>query len=804
MKHSLLATVAFFCLFAHNAQAAQPDAKAIKVGVVGAAKETLSAQSGANAPRIMKMGDEILFEEKLTTDANGQTQLIFIDKSTLTIGPNASVTIDKFVFDPSKSSGELAVSSSKGVLRFVGGALSKKQPVSITTPSATIGIRGGIALVTIEEGGKTNATFLYGDKMTVQNAAGITETTKPGMAVNIASATTPPSLPVPVDAATLAKSTQQLQSSPPPAKPAESTTQAANKETKAEEKPVDQADAKEGKPGEKPVEGKAADGQVAGEKPAGGKDAAPANNPPPAREGMGGAIAGDKPPAPDMGKMSPAGMMGGGMGGMEGMGKMMQDATQQQNRAQQLQQPTIQNRMQPPPAGTTNVPLPPPTPMSFSTLPNMGLSWLNLATPSDTNVNLQGRALVDWERNKYIMAKVMWGEDDPLNVSGPNPRRSGVNLSIDSISRTAGDNFINDTNAFSLVRKTTDTVPNTILGSANGTVTVASDGVLGNNGNVQQIKFNLMPEAATGTVGPVPSVAVAGRSTTAATLPGADKGFMAGFLVKGTGIAATDYVQLSNTDANNVALWHDATNSQAAAKVNLQGSSGSNVSAEVGSTSVGMVTEPGGESIYINEKSYAMTGNNATYSAPLGVGLSNTSSALVTGNFARPDMQCANCEFVQWGVWAMKTDVSSPARVDNALIPYVAGKMTEDLPSFSGSLPVNVTYTGPVIGSQLNGNNLTNTSGTFSAGVNMTNREITTFTGNLGTQDFSKTAPNVAITGGTGAAVFNNMALQGSNGLTGTAQGALFGPQAQNMAGNFTYTVASGTGGGTAVFLGAR
>src|SRR5690606_11364257 len=116
-----------------------------KIGVVGIATQTLTAKAQTAAARILSTGDDVIFEDLLTTDAKGQTQLIFLDKSTLTIGANSSVVIDKFIYDPARSSGKMAVSSTKGVLRFVGGALSKKEPVTIKTPAATIGIRGGIA-----------------------------------------------------------------------------------------------------------------------------------------------------------------------------------------------------------------------------------------------------------------------------------------------------------------------------------------------------------------------------------------------------------------------------------------------------------------------------------------------------------------------------------------------------------------------------------------------------------------------------------------------------------------------------------
>ena len=97
---------------------------------------------------------------------NDRAHLVFLDGSSLTVGPNARLTIDKFVYDPNSKTGELAVTASQGVLRLVGGKISKTNPITINTPSGTIGIRGGIGIFGIGSG-KTTAAFLFGNSMTV-------------------------------------------------------------------------------------------------------------------------------------------------------------------------------------------------------------------------------------------------------------------------------------------------------------------------------------------------------------------------------------------------------------------------------------------------------------------------------------------------------------------------------------------------------------------------------------------------------------------------------------------------------------
>ena len=75
------------------------------------------------------------FNERIATGALGQTQILFLDESAMTIGPNSDLVIDEFVYDPKTGTGQLAMSATRGVLRFVGGKLSKQdEGVRVRTP----------------------------------------------------------------------------------------------------------------------------------------------------------------------------------------------------------------------------------------------------------------------------------------------------------------------------------------------------------------------------------------------------------------------------------------------------------------------------------------------------------------------------------------------------------------------------------------------------------------------------------------------------------------------------------------------
>lgn len=175
MNRSLsILSVAAFSTFALMSTSAL---SATKIGIIGAADETVSIVSEEGVSRIVKLGDAIYADDTIKTNGNGKAQLIFEDRSTVTVNANSEIKIDEYIYNPNKSSGDMAIKSVKGAFRFIGGALSKKKHVKIKTPVATIGIRGGIVDTHVGEGGQTDAVFVFGDEMVMTDAQGQTHVT---------------------------------------------------------------------------------------------------------------------------------------------------------------------------------------------------------------------------------------------------------------------------------------------------------------------------------------------------------------------------------------------------------------------------------------------------------------------------------------------------------------------------------------------------------------------------------------------------------------------------------------------------
>lgn len=145
-----------------------------RVGVTSASDGDPLGKPPNENERILRIGIDVQADELVTTGARDRAHLVFLDGSSLTVGPNARIVIDRFVFDPATNQGDLVINASRGVLRLVGGRISKSRPIVIVTPSSTIGIRGGITIVTVSQS-QTVADFVFGSSMTV-SSGGRTET----------------------------------------------------------------------------------------------------------------------------------------------------------------------------------------------------------------------------------------------------------------------------------------------------------------------------------------------------------------------------------------------------------------------------------------------------------------------------------------------------------------------------------------------------------------------------------------------------------------------------------------------------
>jgi hypothetical protein len=108
---------------------------------IGQATSVIPQAEGSHGGnRTLSGGASVYSQENIRTGDNGQADLQFRDKSNLSVGKKSSVRLDKFVYDPNKSAGTVAIQATKGSFRFVTGSQGSK--ATIKTPYGSLGVRG--------------------------------------------------------------------------------------------------------------------------------------------------------------------------------------------------------------------------------------------------------------------------------------------------------------------------------------------------------------------------------------------------------------------------------------------------------------------------------------------------------------------------------------------------------------------------------------------------------------------------------------------------------------------------------------
>ena len=158
---------------------------------VGTATAVNPTSEGGSGP--LRVGAHVVHNEHIKTSASGSVHLLFLDQSSMSIGPNSDITIDKFVYDPNANTGHTVTKLTEGALRFVGGKLSHQGESTITTSAANIGIRGGT--VTVAHTAQGFRVINHYGVITIQNGAGITVLKRPDFASTITGWNIPPGPP---------------------------------------------------------------------------------------------------------------------------------------------------------------------------------------------------------------------------------------------------------------------------------------------------------------------------------------------------------------------------------------------------------------------------------------------------------------------------------------------------------------------------------------------------------------------------------------------------------------------------------
>jgi len=139
-----LTSIALSCLAA-TSLAGLPELAAAKdrmIGRAGAVRNQVEGVVGGRASKL-SVRDPLVLDQQVRTGDDSTAQLLFLDETSMNVGPGSDVTLDRFVYDPDSATNDISVSAGKGIFRFVSGS-SDPRSYHLKTPVATIGVRGTI------------------------------------------------------------------------------------------------------------------------------------------------------------------------------------------------------------------------------------------------------------------------------------------------------------------------------------------------------------------------------------------------------------------------------------------------------------------------------------------------------------------------------------------------------------------------------------------------------------------------------------------------------------------------------------
>lgn len=132
---------------------AGPLAAAERAGRATAVQQQAFQASGA-VGHMVAANDDIFRQARIYTKQYGTLEITLTDGGKLTVAPNAALVIDDYVFAGDTRPGSLAVSVTRGAMRLISGRMPKAD-VALSTPIATIGVRGTTIWVSVVNDDRT-------------------------------------------------------------------------------------------------------------------------------------------------------------------------------------------------------------------------------------------------------------------------------------------------------------------------------------------------------------------------------------------------------------------------------------------------------------------------------------------------------------------------------------------------------------------------------------------------------------------------------------------------------------------------
>jgi hypothetical protein len=98
----------------------------------------------AGQPHPAAVGGLVLEQDRIVTGHDGHVGLTLRDDTRLSVGPDSTVEISRFLYEPAESQFGFVLKVVRGMVAYVSGHIAKLSPdaVRLETPSAIVGVRG--------------------------------------------------------------------------------------------------------------------------------------------------------------------------------------------------------------------------------------------------------------------------------------------------------------------------------------------------------------------------------------------------------------------------------------------------------------------------------------------------------------------------------------------------------------------------------------------------------------------------------------------------------------------------------------
>ncbi|HET9688747.1 MAG TPA: FecR domain-containing protein [Pseudolabrys sp.] len=138
-----------------------------QVGQVATVQGVATVTRGKTASSTLKVKDAIQKNDILQTSANSSLGITFDDETTLNLTANARIVVNQFVYEEGSKGNIVALNIARGTVAFVAGLVAKTGDMTISTPTANLGVRGTTGVVDVPDnvgtGGGEAKIKLYPD-----------------------------------------------------------------------------------------------------------------------------------------------------------------------------------------------------------------------------------------------------------------------------------------------------------------------------------------------------------------------------------------------------------------------------------------------------------------------------------------------------------------------------------------------------------------------------------------------------------------------------------------------------------------